>query len=112
MAKIKTNDTVLVISGREKGKRGKVTEVRPKEHRLVVGGLNQRKRHISRNSARGALQAGIVTFDAPMDISNVMLICTECDKPTRVGFQFMPDGRKVRVCKHCGQAIADGKRGE
>ena len=109
MAKIKTNDTVTVISGRDKGKRGKVAEVRPKEHRLVVQGINERKRHVSRNSARGALQAGIVTFDAPIDVSNVMLVCTQCNQPTRVGFQINPDGRKVRVCKHCGQAITDGK---
>ncbi len=109
MANVKRNDTVVIIAGKDRGKRGKVTEVRPKDRKLVVGGLNQMKRHVRARQQRGALQAGIITFDAPLDISNVMLICTECSKPTRVAHQVQADGQKVRACKNCGQAIADGK---
>jgi large subunit ribosomal protein L24 len=107
VASIKRNDTVEIIAGKDKGKRGKVTEVRPKEHRVVVGGLNQLKRHVRARQVRGAVQAGIITFDAPLDISNVMLVCTNCGKRTRVARQLQPDGRTVRVCKNCGQAIAE-----
>lgn len=109
MANVKRNDTVVIIAGKDRGKRGKVTEVRPKDRKLVVGGLNQMKRHVRPRQQGGALQAGIITFDAPLDISNIMLVCTECSKPTRVAHQVQADGRKVRVCKNCGQAIADGK---
>ena len=110
MTNIKRDDTVMIITGKDRGKSGKVTEVRPKEHRLVVGGLNQMKRHLRARQQRGALQAGIITFDAPLDISNVMLVCPHCHKPTRVAHQFLSDGKKVRACKNCGQAIEDANR--
>ena len=110
MANIKKNDTVLVIAGKDKGKRGTVSEVRPKDHKIVVGGINQAKRHVRARQQQGALQAGIITFDAPLDISNVMLVCPNCGKPTRVAHQFQDDGRKVRACKQCGQAIIDAPR--
>ena len=107
MAKIKRNDTVLVIAGKDKGKRGTVVEVQPKEHHVVVGGVNQMKRHVRARQVQGAMQAGIITFDAPLDISNVMLVCNNCNKATRVAHQFMSDGTKARVCKQCGQVIAE-----
>lgn len=107
MANIKRDDTVIVIAGKDKGKRGTVSEVRPREHRVVVGGINQMKRHMRARPQGGATQGGIVTFDAPMDISNVMLICPNCGQPTRVAHQIQDDGKKVRACKNCGQAIVD-----
>lgn len=109
MPKIKRDDTVVIIAGKDKGKRGKVTDVRPKLGKVVVGGLNQHKRHVRARQQQGVLQAGIVTFDAPLDISNVMLVCPHCDKPTRVAQQIPEDGHKTRVCKNCGQAIAGPK---
>jgi large subunit ribosomal protein L24 len=109
MAKIKRDDTVLIISGKDKGKRGKITEVRPKEHKVVVGGYNQHKRHVRARQQANVLQAGIVTFDAPLDISNVMLVCPNCDKPTRVGHLLVEGSEKTRVCKNCGQAIPNPK---
>lgn len=105
MANIKTNDTVVVIAGKDKGKRGTVSEVRPKEHRVVVGGVNQMKRHVRPRQQGNAMQAGVITFDAPMDISNVMLVCPNCNQPTRVAHTFQEDGTKTRACKKCGQAI-------
>jgi large subunit ribosomal protein L24 len=98
---------VEIIAGKDRGKRGKVAEVRPADQRVVVGGLNQMKRHVRARQTRGALQAGIITFDAPLHLSNVMLVCTECSKRTRVAHQVQPDGKKARVCKNCGQVIAD-----
>jgi len=109
MANIKRDDTVIVITGKDKGKRGTVSEVRPREHRVVVGGVNQMKRHMRARQQGGTTQGGIVTFDAPMDISNVMLICPNCSQPTRVAHQIQEDGKKVRACKNCGQAIVDKK---
>ena len=101
--KIRKNDTVLVIAGRDKGKTGKVRFAYPKEGRLIVEGINFIKRH---TRARGRVrQAGIIQLEAPMPMSNVMLLCGRCNHPTRVGFRFLEDGRKVRVCRSCHEVI-------
>ena len=101
--KIRKNDTVLVIAGKDKGKTGKVRFAYPKEGRLIVEGINFVKRH---TRARGRVrQAGIIQLEAPMPISNVMLLCGRCNHPTRVGFRFLEDGRKVRVCRSCHEVI-------
>lgn len=101
--KIRKNDQVLVISGRDRGKRGKVRLALPQEQRVVVEGLNLVKRH---QKARGAArQAGIISVEAPLPVSKVMLVCNKCDRPTRVAARFLEDGRKVRGCKRCGEAI-------
>ena len=102
MAKIKRDDTVVVIAGKDKTKRGKVTTVIPRVDRVVVQGVNIIKRHT--RSRPGALQAGIIEREAPISLSNVMLICTHCDKPTRVAHRIV-DGKKVRACKQCGDVI-------
>jgi large subunit ribosomal protein L24 len=102
--KIRKGDTVEVISGRftDKGKRGEVIRVIPDEHRVVVSGLNIRKKHQRQVQSRGrTLKPGIIEFEAAMDISNVMLVCPKCDEPTRVGIQ-REDGVSKRVCKNCG----------
>ena len=101
--KIRKNDTVIIITGKDKGKRGKVRRAFPKEDRVVVEGLNMLKRH-SRTRG-GARQGGIIELEAPLDVSNVMLVCNKCGKPTRVGFHFLDDGRKVRICHSCGEVI-------
>ena len=101
--KIRKNDTVLVIAGKERGKTGKVRFAYPKEERLLVDGINFIKRHIR---ARGRVrQAGIIQLEAPIHVSNVMLLCSRCNRPARVGFRFLEDGRKVRVCRSCHEVI-------
>jgi large subunit ribosomal protein L24 len=106
--KIRKGDTVEVISGRmdDKGKRGQVIKVLPEERRVVVQGINIRKKHQRQTQSQGrTLNPGVIEFEAPMDISNVMLVCPKCDEPTRVAIQR--DGDEVRrVCKKCGALLA------
>ena len=98
---IKRGDTVLVISGKEKGKRGEVERVEPKKNRVVVGGVNVRTRH-ARPSQNN--QEGMFTFEAPIDASNVMLVDGD-GNPTRVGYRFDENGKKIRVSKRSGKDI-------
>jgi len=104
MANIKKNDTVMVIAGKEKGKKGRVFRVMPQEERLLVEKLNIVKRH-TRPSATNR-QGGIIEKEAPINVSNVMVVCSKCDKPTRVSHSFLEGGaKKVRVCKKCGEPM-------
>jgi large subunit ribosomal protein L24 len=100
--KIKRGDTVVVISGKEKGKRGEVERVIPKENRVVVSGVNQRTRH-ARPSQNN--QQGLFTFEAPIHVSNVMLVDPNSGDPTRVGYRFTDSGEKIRVAKKSGKDI-------
>ena len=101
--KIRKDDTVLVITGKDKGKKGKVRFAHPKHQRVVVEGINFIKRH---TRARGQVrQAGIIEQEAPIHMSDVMLLCSKCNHPTRVGFRFLRDGKKVRFCHSCGEVI-------
>ncbi len=100
--KIRRGDTVVVISGKDKGKRGEVERVIPKKNRVVVGGVNERTRH-ARPSQNN--QQGLFTFDAPIDISNVMLVDPGSGEPTKVGYRFTDSGEKVRVAKKTGRDI-------
>lgn len=101
--KIRKNDTVLVIAGKEKGKKGRVRQALPKNNVVIVDGINMIKRH---SRARGAArQAGIIELEAPLRVSNVMLVCNKCNKPTRVGSRFLDDGRKARICHSCHEVI-------
>jgi len=101
--KIRKSDTVLVISGKDKGKRGKVRFAYPKDKQVIVEGINFIKKH---SKARGAVrQAGIIEQEAPIHVSNVILICDKCNHPARIGFRFLEDGRRVRVCRSCGEII-------
>jgi len=100
---IRKNDMVLVIAGKDRGKKGKVRFAYPKDERLLVEGINFIKRH---SRARGAVrQAGIIEREAPIQVSNVMLLCNKCNHPVRVGFHFLADGKKVRICRSCGEVI-------
>lgn len=101
--KIRKDDTVLVIAGKDKGKKGKVRRSVTKESRVVVDGVNMMKRHTRpRGTAR---QAGIIEREAPIHVSNVMLICGKCNHPTRASFRFLEDGSKIRVCRRCHEVI-------
>lgn len=101
--KIRKNDTVLVIAGKDKGKKGKVRFAYPKKQKVLVEGVNFIKKH---SKARGQVrQAGIIDLEVPIPISNVMLLCDKCNHPTRIGFHFLEDGRKVRICRSCREVI-------
>ena len=101
--KLKKDDTVMVVTGKDRGHKSKVREVVPRKGRVVVEGVNTVKRHTKpRGQTR---QAGIVERDAPIPVSKVMLICPKCDKPTRIGIRVMEDGSRVRVCRRCSEVI-------
>lgn len=101
--KIRKNDTVLVIAGKDRGKKGRVRFAYPKKERVLVEGINFVKRHA--RAMRQARQAGIIEREAPIHVSDVMLLCSKCNHPTRIGFRFLEDGRKVRICRVCHEVI-------
>jgi large subunit ribosomal protein L24 len=107
-AKIRKGDIVEIISGRsaERGKRGEVIRVIPERSRVVVQGINLHRKHQRQVQTQGrTINPGIIEFEGPIHISNVMLVCPKCDEPTRVQIQ-REDGKPHRVCKHC-QALID-----
>jgi large subunit ribosomal protein L24 len=103
MRRIKRDDQVLVLGGKERGKRGQVHQVFPDKRRVVVQGLNMVKRHQKQRNEREP--AGIITKEGPIDVSSVQLICKSCQKPTHVTFRVRTDKVKVRVCKLCHEDI-------
>lgn len=101
MLRIKRGDIVEVVTGDEQGMRGQVQRVLPRKERVVIQGVNIVKKHQRPVQAgRGQVRAGIIEFEAPMRLANVMLVCPRCEERTRVGFRKTADG-KVRVCKQC-----------
>ena len=100
---IKKNDKVVVLSGKEKGKIGAVLKVDSEKGRVVVEKINMVKRH-TRPGGKAA-QGGIVEKEAPMHISNLMLVCNKCAEPSRIAKRILEDGSKVRVCKKCGELL-------
>lgn len=100
---IRKGDEIIVISGKDRGKRGRVERVYPEKNRVTVEGINMVKRHLRRQP--GSLQAGIIDKPAPLDRSNVMLICPNCNQPSREARTTLPDGSHVRVCKRCNEII-------
>ncbi|MGD1996759.1 MAG: 50S ribosomal protein L24 [Anaerolineae bacterium] len=104
--KVKKGDTVEVISGNDRGLRGRVLRVIPKEQRVVIAGVNiVRKHQRPVRAGRREVQPGVIEFEAPVHVSNVMLVCPNCGERTRVGFESQDDGGKVRVCKKCSQVV-------
>jgi len=97
---IKKNDNVIVITGRDRGKRGRVLSVTPARSRLVVEGVNFIKRHTRANPQKN-IKGGIVEREASLHASNVQLVCPECGAPTRIGRRRLDDGRRVRFCRKC-----------
>jgi large subunit ribosomal protein L24 len=103
---IHKDDTVQVITGKDRGKRGVVVRTLPGEHKIVVKGVNLLKRHQRANTQKGGtkvIQGGIVDFEAPFDYSNVMLVCNKCDRPTRIRKTELPNGKTAIVCVKCGE---------
>ncbi len=101
--RIRKGDQVEVIAGKDKGRRGKVLQVLPGAGRVIVEGVNKQKRH--QKATQKVMQAGIVTKEGPIHLSNVMLYCSHCGKPTRVGTKVDGDVRE-RVCRSCGEPFA------
>jgi large subunit ribosomal protein L24 len=101
--KIRKNDTVLVITGKDRGKKGKVRFAYPGDNTIMVEGINMIKKH---TKPRGQVrQAGIIEREAPISAANVMLLCSKCNKPTRLGSRVLQDGRKARICRACGEVV-------
>ncbi len=98
---IKKNDNVLVTSGKDRGARGRVLRVLANDGKAIVERVNMIKRHTRPNPNKG-VQGGILEREAPIQISNLMVICPECKEPSRLGRKRLEDGRGVRVCKNCG----------
>ncbi len=103
MLKIRKSDMVQVIRGKDKGKKGKVLVVIPKEQRAIVEGVNLVKKH--KRQTRQDQQGGIISIEAPMSMANLMLVCKSCNRPTRVGFSINQDKTKSRYCKSCKQTL-------
>ena len=101
---IRRNDTVKVITGRDKGKEGRVLRVFPNDAKLLVEHVMMVKKHVRPNPQRN-IKGGIVEKEAPIHVSNVALVCRDCKKHSRLGSKFLADGRRVRVCKKCGSTI-------
>jgi large subunit ribosomal protein L24 len=101
---IKKNDQVLVIAGKDRGVRARVLRVHPSEGKAIVERVNLIKRHTKPNPQRG-IQGGILDREAPIQVSNLMVICPACGKPSRLGRKRLDDGRGARVCKRCGETL-------
>lgn len=101
--RIQKGDRVRVVSGKDKGKEGKILRLMPKRGMIVAEGVNVATKHV--RPSQKSPQAGIVKQEAPIYASKVQLVCTACGAATRVGRAFLEDGRKVRVCKKCGEII-------
>lgn len=110
-------DPVVVIAGKDKGKRGEVLRTLPREQKIVVKGVNIQKRHTKAGRSAGgnrAIQGGIVDFEAPLAYGNVMLVCPNpgCERPTRIRHTVLENGQKVLQCVHCGQPYERIRRTE
>ena len=103
--KIRKNDQVLVTAGKNRGARGRVLRVLSSSGRAIVEHVNMIKRHTKPNPQKG-IQGGILEREAPVQVSNLKVICPECGEPSRVGRKRLEDGRGVRVCKHCGATFS------
>ena len=100
---IKKQDQVMIIAGKDRGKVGKVLKVLLKSEQVIVEKANFIKKH--QRARRMGQKGGIVEMEGPIHVSNVMLLCDKCNRPARVGSRFLQDGRKVRICRHCGEVV-------
>ncbi|MGH7393920.1 MAG: 50S ribosomal protein L24 [Candidatus Rokuibacteriota bacterium] len=105
-AHVRRGDTVAVITGRERGKRGKVLRVLGDRARVVIEKVNMVKKH--QRPTQRLRQGGIIEREGALALSNVLLVCSRCDKPVRTGVKVLADGRKVRTCKQCGEPVDRG----
>jgi len=106
--KIKKGDKVKIITGKDKGREGEVLKVFPRLNQIVVKGLNQVKKHIKAKSEKEP--GGIITLEKPLAIGKVMVICPECGKAARIGYQLDKDGKKYRICRKCKSLIDSAKK--
>ena len=100
---VKKGDTIVVLSGKDKGKQGKVLKSDPKGGKVIVEGVNVAMKH--RKPRKQGEEGGIVKMETPIYACKVMLVCPKCDKPTRPAFRILDDGSKTRVCRKCGETI-------
>jgi large subunit ribosomal protein L24 len=105
--KFKKGDEIKIKTGKDAGKSGKIEKVFTKERKVLVGGVNQYKRHVK--SRIPGQKSQIITITKPLPVGNVALICAKCKKPTRIGYKLLKD-EKVRICKKCKEEIAEGKK--
>jgi large subunit ribosomal protein L24 len=103
MQRIRRDDLVRVLKGRDRGKEGKIRQVNPGEGRAIVADVNIVKKHVK--PGQQARQAGIIDMEAPIQLSNLALVCTKCHKPTRVGIRVLENGTRARFCKKCEELI-------
>ncbi|MEK6727376.1 MAG: 50S ribosomal protein L24 [Candidatus Omnitrophota bacterium] len=103
MLKVRKGDIVQVIKGKDTGKKGKVLNIITESKRALVEAINLVKKH--KKQTRQDQQGGIVSIEAPISVSNLMLVCKSCQRPVRVGFSILKDNTKVRICKSCKEAI-------
>ncbi len=103
MAKIRKDDLVVVLAGKDRGKRGKVLSINPGKSRVVVEKVHVIKRHTKPSNKNQ--EGGILEYEAPIELSNVMVVCGACGAPTRTGARLLADGGKMRVCKRCGESV-------
>jgi len=101
--KIKRGDNIIVISGKDRGKQGKVIKVLPNNEKIIVENINLKKKH--QRPKTGGQKGEKIEVPRPVPSSTVALICKNCGKPTRIGFRTLPDGKKIRICKKCNQEI-------
>ncbi|MFQ5669411.1 MAG: 50S ribosomal protein L24 [Acidobacteriota bacterium] len=106
---VRKNDTVEVVSGKDSGKRGRVLSVQPRRNRAVVENIAYIKRHTRANPQKN-IKGGVVEREAPIHISNLMVVCVECGKRTRVAYKFLDDGTKIRICRRC-EGVLDRAKG-
>ena len=101
---IRKNDNVVVVTGKDRGKRGRVLRLVPSKNRLIVEGVNLMKRHTKPNPGQN-VKGGVVESEAPLHASNVQIVCPECSAPPRIGRRLLGDGRKVRICRKCDGVV-------
>lgn len=100
---IKKGDTVMVVTGKDAGKKGKILKVLPDKNRVVIEGINRVKKH--QRPTRALPQGGILRIESPIHASNVMLLCNKCNRPTRLGHKILSTGEKVRFCRKCNEIV-------
>ena len=101
---VRKNDNVIIVTGKDRGKRGRVLKVLPERNRIVIEGMNFIKRHTRPNPQQN-IKGGIVERESSLHASNVQIVCPECSAPTRIGHRLLGDGRKVRICRKCDGVI-------
>lgn len=100
--KVKMNDNVLVVTGKDRGKTGKIMRIMSQDEKIVVEKVNMRTKHVKKTQTRPGSK---ITFEAPLHVSNVMVVCPNCKKRTRVGYTKLESGKKQRVCKKCDESL-------